>query len=313
MILRAEVLDLFTAQHLVASAQQLYELGMSKSTLIRARQRGVTSTVIPGIERLNVGPLTFATRAMALQLHAGPDSYVSGFSAGVFHGLRQMPRRVVEVTVPEMQRYVMPPWGRLHRSSWVDQERDVVHREGGLRIASALRTLFRLAGVFNQHRFQRAAEDCWHLQLVTPDDAAVYLATVRRQGRTGVRAFEHWLEHTVFRTRPSQSGLELDVLEAILRAGLPVPTRQHPLQLRSGATVHLDLAWPTARLAVEPGHTWWHGGDAGMARDEARRRACGEVGWHVIPCTEHVRDDLAGFGLQLRIIHDERVASLRTA
>jgi hypothetical protein len=167
--------------------------------------------------------------------------------------------------------------------------------------------------VFNQHRFQRAAEDCWHLQLVTPDDAALYLAAVRRQGRTGVRAFEHWLEHTVFRTRPSQSGFELDVLEAVLRAGLPEPARQHPLQLRSGVTVHLDLAWPPARLAVEPGHTWWHGGDAGMARDEARRRACGEVGWLVVPCTEHVRDDLAGFGLQLRVIHDERVASLRTA
>ena len=33
-----------------------------------------------------------------------------------------------------------------------------------------LRMLFRLAKVFNDHRFERAAEDCWHLGLVTPDD-----------------------------------------------------------------------------------------------------------------------------------------------
>ncbi len=159
---------------------------------------------------------------MALQLHTGDDSFVSGFSAGVIYGLREMPRRIVEVTVPEMQRYVMPTWGRLHRSSWIDLERDTAHR-GSLRLASPPRMLFRLAGVFNQYRFQRAAEDCWHLRLVSPDEAATYLAAIRRQGRTGVKKFEHWLEHTSLRTRPSQSGLELDVLEAV--AGRASPTR----------------------------------------------------------------------------------------
>jgi hypothetical protein len=171
--------------------------------------------------------------------------------------------------------------------------------------------LFRLAAVFNQHRFQRAAEDCWHLQLVTPDVAAAYLAAIRRQGRTGVRRFEHWLEQTSLRTRPSESGLELDVLEAIRRAGLPEPERQFPLALRTGEVIRLDLAWPNARLGVEPGHTWWHGGDAGMERDDARRGACAEVGWLILPCTERVRDDLPAFGLRVRITHDERITSLR--
>ena len=247
---------------------------------------------------------------MALQLHSGPDSFVSGYSAGALYGLREMPRRIVEVSVPEMQRYVMPTWGRLHRSSWIDLDRDVASR-GSLRLASPLRMLFRLAGVFNQYRFQRAAEDCWHLRLVTPDDAAAYLSEIRRQGRTGVKKFEHWLEQTSLRTRPSQSGLELDVLEAVMRAGLPEPERQFPLALRTGEVIHLDLAWPNARLGVEPGHTWWHGGDASMERDEARRGACAEVGWLILPCTEAVRADLAAFGLRVRITHDDRITSLR--
>ena len=221
-----------------------------------------------------------------------------------------MPRRIVEVTVPEIaapRRCRVgppPPLARGSTSSATSPSR------GQLAARLAAADAVPPGGVFNQHRFQRAAEDCWHLQLVTPDDAADYLAAIRRQGRTGVKTFEHWLEHTSLRTRPSQSGLELDVLEAVRRAGLPEPERQFPLALRTGEVIHLDLAWPNARLGVEPGHTWWHGGDAGMRADEARRRACDEVGWHIVPCTEKVRDDLAAFGLQVRIIHDERLASL---
>ena len=172
--------------------------------------------------------------------------------------------------------------------------------------------LFRLAAVFNQYRFQRAAEDCWHLRLVTPDDAATYLAEIRRQGRTGVKTFEHWLEQTSLRTRPSQSGLELDVLEAVLpgrapRAGAPVPAR--PAHRRGDP--------PRPRLAQRPARR--RAGTHVVARRRHRassatkpgRRACGEVGWHIVPCTETVRDDLAAFGLQVRITHDERIASLR--
>ena len=151
------------------------------------------TNVIPGIVRLTGSPETFASRAMALQLHTGGDSFVSGFSAGAIYGLRAMPRTIVEVTVPEIQRRVMPTVGPPP-SLLVDRPRARHGPRGCLRLASPMRMLFRLAAVFNQHRFQRAAEDCWHLRLVTPDDAVMYLAEIRRQGRTGVKTFEHWLE-----------------------------------------------------------------------------------------------------------------------
>ena len=289
----------------MASIEQLLDLDVSKSTLRRARQHGVLSTILPGIVRLTGSPETFASRAMALQLHSGDDSYVSGFSAGALYGLREMPRRIVEVTVPEMQRYVMPTWGRLHRSSWIDldarrgQPRQLAT---GVTAADAVPVGGRVQPV----PLPASRRGLLAPPLVTPDDAATYLAAIRRQGRTGVKRFEHWLEQTSLRTRPSQSGLELDVLEAVLRAGLPEPERQFPLALRTGEVIHLDLAWPNARLGVEPGHTWWHGGNVGMERDEARRGACAEVGWLILPCTEAVRADLAAFGLRVRITHDER-------
>ena len=188
----------------------------------------------------------------------------------------------------------MPGWGRLVRTSWIDESRDVQGpRDDLLRVATPLRMLFGLARTFNDHRFDRAAEDAWHLGLITPQTAADYLDAIRRSGRGGVVRFERWLMKTSLRPRPAQSGLELDVLDAIRRAGLPEPVRQHPLTLRSGEIIHIDLAWPSIRLGVEPGHSWWHGGDLRQRADQARDRACDELGWHIVRCDESVREELS--------------------
>jgi hypothetical protein len=253
----------------------------------------------------------FESRAMALLLRTGARSYLSGVSAGVLHGLRNMPRSIVEVTVPRRHGGRLAGWSRQTICSWTDPTRDIVLRADGLRVSSPLRMLLRLAETFNQHRFERAAEDCWHLGLLTPETAAEYLAQVRRRGCTGVARFEGWLDRCRTRPRPSQSGLELDVLEVIRRAGLPEPDRQYPLTLRNGELIHLDFAWPPVRLGVEPGHSWWHGGDLRQRADQARDRACDEIGWRIVRHDESVRDDLVAFGRQLRVIYDERRRSMR--
>jgi len=245
-----------------------------------------------------------------MQLHVGATSFISGVSAGVLHGLRQMPKHPIEITTRQRRQATMPPWGRLVYTSWIDPQRDVRTHPDGVRVASPLRMLFRLAGFFNQHRFERAAEDCWHLGLVTPSGAEDYLAEIRRSGRGGVIRFEDWLVKVSYRPRPSQSALELDVADAVRRAGLPEPEPQYPLRLRSGEVIHIDLAWPRVRLGVEPGHSWWHGGDLRQRADQARDRACDEIGWRIIRCDESVREELAAFGLQLRIIYDERCRTL---
>ena len=311
VINRPDVLHLFTSQHWVASIEQLHNLGVSPGTIQRAKRNGVLDAVLPGIVRVTGTEESFSSRAMSLQLHVGGQSFISGVSAGVLHGLRQMPRQPVEITSKQRRQVTMPSWGRLVLTSWIDQERDVETHPDGIRVASPLRMLFRLAGFFNQHRFERAAEDCWHLGLVTPRSAEDYLAEIRRSGRGGVIRFEEWLVKVSLRPRPSQSGLELDVLDAIRRAGLPEPERQYPLTLRSGELIHVDLAWPKVRLGVEPGHSWWHGGNLRQRADQARDRACDEIGWRIVRHDESVRSELAAFGLQLRIIYDERVRSLR--
>jgi hypothetical protein len=137
------------------------------------------------------------------------------------------------------------------------------------------------------------------------------VASCRGRGRHGFARFERWLATTEASRRPSQSDFELTVLDAIGRAGLPEPRRQHPVTLPSGELVHLDFAWPEALLAVEPGHTWWHGGNAKMVADYARDRACGRIGWCVMRYGQEVRGDLASLGREVREMYDVRLAAGR--
>ena len=81
---------------------------------------------------------------------------------------------------------------------------------------------------------------------------------------------ERWLARTEVMQRPSESGLEQDLIQLVTRAGLPEPVRQHPLRLLNGDLIHIDMAWPDVRFGLEPGHTWWHGGDLKMRSDQAR-------------------------------------------
>ena len=115
-----------------------------------------------------------------------------------------MPRIAIELTIPRARAA-----SRCPRATGC--VRDELDRRGPRRrasgptasaIASPLRMLFGLAEQFNQHRFERAAEDVWHRGLVTPDQAGDYLAAIRRSGRTGVIRMETWLERTSFRTTP---------------------------------------------------------------------------------------------------------------
>ena len=308
---RADVLELFAHQHWVASGHQLRERGVSASALDRAVQRGAVERVHRGVFKVAGARLDVEGTALALQLLAGPDAFLSGPTAGFLHGLRGMPTSPIEVAIPEVRRAALPAPHRLVRTSWIEEARDVEQRSDGIRVATPLRTLFGLARRFGQHRFERAAEDVWHQGLVTPDEAGDYLAAIRKSGKTGVIRMEQWLERTTLRQRPSQSGLELDFVDMIERIGLPTPVRQLPLTLRSGETIHLDLAWPDVRLAVEPGHSWWHGGDLRQRADQARDRACALVGWHVHRYDEAATTDRGRTARELLDLYRQRAADIR--
>jgi hypothetical protein len=215
-----------------------------------------------------------------------------GGTAGRMRGMRDMPSRRIYASVPwRGGRSELPAWVSRRGSNWLTE--DDVEIVNGFRLERPLPMLLSLADRFNQFRFESAAEDAWHLGLVTPADATHYLASVRRSGRHGVKVMETWLRKTGDRSRPVASKFEIKVLNAVRIAGLPEPQKQHPVTLQSGDTIHVDLAWPDVMLGLEPGHSWWHGGDLKQGKDQARSRAANVVGWELMFFDELALADMA--------------------
>lgn len=310
-VITTQTLQLAAGQHGVVSRQQLLDAtGAAPSTFTRARAKGLIVDVVPGIVRFASSPETFLMRCMAVQLKITPIGFLSGWTAGALFGLRSMPRQIVHVTVPTNVGGALPNWVAAHRSRWYD-DNDRKTLSNGLVVATPMRMLWGLAAAFNQHRFERAAEDAWHLGLIDPNEAWTYLEATRCRGKDGVAALERWLEGATGRKRPSQSNLERVLLEALEALRLPTPIRQHPLRLDSGELIHLDIAWPELRLGLEPGASWHHGGDLGQRRDQDRDRACAEMGWLIVRFDESMRQDPAAAAAQVARIFRRRLTDLR--
>jgi very-short-patch-repair endonuclease len=290
--------------------RQLLDHGVSSSAISRARCAGLLVEVVPGVLRFASSPETFMMRCMAVQHATAPGGYLSGWTAGRLYGLRKMPASPIHVIVATNTKRSLPDWVECHRSSWFDDD-DRIVRPDGLAVAEPMRMLFALGAAFNQFRFERAAEDAWHLGVITPADAWSYLERHRCRGKDGVATLERWLERALPRSRPTQSDLERIFLEALARRSVPEPATQYPLELLTGEVIHLDIAWPDIRLAVEPGSSWWHGGDAGQRNDQQRDRACTEVGWLTLRFDETLRDDPDAAARQVERVHRRRTADLR--
>jgi hypothetical protein len=309
-VIEVELLRMIERQHGVIGQSQLsQEFNWSPSRLSRARRTGMFVDVTPSVVRLASSSETFRLRCMALQLHLDGCGFLSGMTAGHLYGLRSMATAPVRATVPEATRRRIPTWASVSRSSWFD-EADRQRHADGLIVATPLRTLFGLAATLHPHRFGRAAEDAWNLGLISPDDAASYLEEHRCRGKNGVAVLEQWLAGVSGRARPAQSGFEQLVIECLTRVGLPAPDRQHPVHLPTGETIHLDIAWPEIRLAVEPGHSRWHSGALQQQRDQARDRACSEQGWHIVRFDESFRNDPLAAARQVSRIYFARSRQL---
>jgi very-short-patch-repair endonuclease len=311
-VITPELLHLAGRQHGVFRVDQAVEqLGLSAAAIARARRRGLLVEVVPKVVRIASAAESFEQRCMAMHLRFDGTGFLSGWTAARLHRLRKMPAQPIHLTLPTGRGKHLPRWVEVHRSRWFDLDVDSCRGPDGMTVATPLRTLFGLAASFNQFRFERAAEDAWHLGLVTPHEAAIYLESNRCRGKDGVMTMERWLDRSLHREQPAQSDLERTLLEELDRLGLPEPVRQHPVTLPTGETIHLDIAWPELLLAVEPGDAWWHGGDLGQRRDQARDRACNELGWLVVRFDETMRLDMRAAAQQVARIVRRRRLELR--
>jgi hypothetical protein len=82
---------------------------------------------------------------------------------------------------------------------------------------------------------------------------------------------------------------EMDVVRALLAAGLGDPVRQHVIV---AADARVDLAYPDLRIAIELDSFRWHAGRRPFRSDRSRGNRIVAAGWHLLRATPGDLDPL---------------------
>ena len=173
----------------------------------------------------------------------------------------------------------------VHRTNALDMTLDVFTRPDGIRVLRVPRLVFDLARFLDDDHLESVMEQLLERQLV---DVPALFATgrrLRRFGRDGSARFGRVLARRPAWTKPCQSGLEIELLNALRRAGVALQP-QCPITLPDGSTIHVDGGDPVRRFGVEVDHVTWHGGRIESQYDKWRDRQVFRRGWLVPRVTD---------------------------
>jgi very-short-patch-repair endonuclease len=241
--------------------------------------------------RVHTAPNTFEFRCAAASL-AEPSAIVTGSAAGRLWEFRHVGKTELPIVLLEHDRNALTHGVIVRRSNHISAE-DIVQRPDGIRVASPPRAWFDCARDLTDERFEMLTE--WvldhHAQVPTLWRVARRLDA---RGRPGLATVKRVLSQRSTWQKPAGSGLELRVLNALHRAGIPELVRQHPVRLPDGSIVHPDGALPDLRWAVEVDHVTWHGGRFDAQYDKSRDRKARRAGWTIERVTD--RELASDFG-----------------
>lgn len=306
----SELAGQISMHHGVVGRTELLADGFSRDTVGRLVSNGLLFQVHQGAYRVATAPDTFEARCVAA-CFADPIAVITGRAAARLWAFRHVAR----VSVPEVlvghHSNPMSTGVTLRRTNELTRE-DIVQRRDGIRVASPPRAWFDCAVHLDDQRFEMLTE---HV-LDTHCRAPTLWRTVRRleaRGRRGLGRVRRVLSARPVWQKPADSGLELRVLKALRRAGLPELVRQFPIRLPNNTIAHADGAIPELRWAVEIDHVTWHGGRFDAQYDKSRDRAARRAGWQIERITDQaLRDDFTGEVASVVEMYHARVAERTT-
>lgn len=308
--LLSRVLHYAAGRHYVVTRQELrQELDLSAAQVDRLLHCGVFTAVRNGIFVVGSDVPSFAQlQRVACAVH--PEVMLTGLCTASSWGIRRGARNDLEVLVPTGLEVAIPR-ARIRRSNQID-ESDAVLTPDGLRVSTPARLLFDLADRVDRFALRSMHEDALNKELVTPEQVAAVADRLCGRGRPGSRMFRDVVLARPTDMPPVQSEDELVLAEALVAAGLPEPTRQHAVRLRSGRSVFLDLFIGPSLLDVEVDHSTWHAGLVDVHRDKSRDAEIRRLGIEPYRVTDHhVREELAATVALIAEYHAQRLALLR--
>lgn len=242
------VAEIAARQHGVISVAQLYEAGLSKSSILKRRRAGRLHSLHRGVYAVGHLAPNNERRWMAAVLASGSGAVLSHRSAAALWELLPPPAGPVDVSVPGRSGRRRRQGIRIHRP--VSLEPQETSRQSGIPITSPARTLADLQAVAPARELRRAVRQADFLGLpVGPN--------MERDG--------------------TRSELERRFLWLCRRHHLPRPT----VNIRLG-WMTVDFCWEEQKLVVETDGYRSHGGREAFENDRARDLELRRLGYEVI-------------------------------
>ena len=229
------------AQHGVASAAQLYALGLSKDQVDRRVRAGWLHRVYRGVYALGREQLALEGRLMAAAL-ACEGAVVSHLSAAALWRIHASAPVSSEVTVSNSGGRRGRRGLVVHRATTLRS--DEVSRHLGIPVTSPARTLLDVAARLRSRQLERAVDEAERLGHCRAADLRAMLACHR--GHRGAGPLGRTLnEHSVGST-VTRSELEERFLALCREHRLPQPLVNAPLH-----ELTVDFLWTAEKLVVE--------------------------------------------------------------
>jgi very-short-patch-repair endonuclease len=286
------LLRLAGRQHGLVTTAQLAALGFGRGAVRRRVDAGVLFRVYRGVYAVAGTRDMFEFRVMAAVLAADEGALASGRCAAALYGLRRIRCDLVEVTVSGRHAPRLAGFVAHRRDLLTPADRS---RIGVIPVTAPGWTLLDLAATVDRERLGGALDDVIVRRLASLRAVERLLARLADQRVPGAAVLGELVAERRQGKRPSETGLEDELLEVFRAYGLPEPVRQFVLPLPAGGTARFDAAYPELRLGFEADGDAFHKGLLDRMRDEARDEKCGQAGWTVRRySTDDIRDRPAG-------------------
>jgi len=289
----AEILRVAGRQHGLITARQLAALGLSKPAVLRRVELGMLFRVHRGVYAIAGTRDTFEFRVLAAVLAAGEGAVASHRCAAALFGLRRIRCDGPEVTVSGRRASTIAAFRSHRRDVLTPADRT---RIGVIPVTAPAWTLLDLAAAgVERRRLGGALDDVLVRKLASLAALERLVARAIDLRLPGAGPLAEVVEQRRRGVKPSETGLEDELLEIFSRYRLPDPVRQFVLPLPGGGTARFDAAYPELLLGFEADGDAFHKGLLDRMRDEARDGECRLIGWTVRRySTEDIEERPAG-------------------
>ena len=261
---------LASRQHGAFSRSQACAVGFTPAGIRHRRSTGRWLDVAPGVYVIAGTAATWQQLVITTLLSYGPSAAAASTTAARLRGIIESSDGMVCVVVPKGQHRRTKKGTRVREAKLTRSDIRVVD---GITCTAPNRTIVDLAAVFSQAQLEAALDTAILRGMTTAASLRTYIRERRLGKRSGLGMLRRLLED---RINPApQSELERMFLRKLRAAGLPEPTRQHPIGKR-----RVDFAYPDRKIAIELDGRAFHASGIAFREDPRRRNELVLAGWH---------------------------------